>query len=96
MSERWAGFASNPIPVPYFLPFQTRLDQLILVPTPRHTLSLGLNVDSVALPPVLVEAIKPNRVNLDDPAVTRILIKDNAVLSVVGLFNDDGMFNAVP
>jgi cytochrome c5 len=52
--------------------------------TPRNALSLGLKVDINALPPSVVEAIKQGRVNLNDPAVTRLLIEQNAVLGVVG------------
>jgi hypothetical protein len=46
---------------------------------------LGLKVDAQALSPSLVEAIKHGKVNLDDPAVTRTLIEQQAVLGVVGL-----------
>jgi len=74
---------------------QLQLHQAINVLTPREALSLGLKVDPAALPPSLVEAIKHNQVNLDDPAVTRLLIKDNAVLGVVGFFNSNGMLNSV-
>jgi cytochrome c5 len=52
--------------------------------TPRNALSLGLKVDINALPPSVVEAIKQGKVNLNDPAVTRLLIEQNAVLGVVG------------
>src|SRR5262249_55751909 len=38
--------------------------------TPRTALAVGLKVDSDALPPALIDAIKAGQVNLDDPAVT--------------------------
>lgn len=52
--------------------------------TPRQALSLGLKVDSEALPPEVVEALLAGQVDLDDPAVTRLLILSNAVVGVVG------------
>jgi len=45
-----------------------------------------LKVDSDALPPAVIEAIKKGKINLDDPTVTRLLIKLKAVLGVVGFF----------
>ena len=74
---------------------QLQLHQAINGLSPRNALGLGLKVDSDALPPSLVEAIKHGRVNLNDPAVTRLLIQKNAVLGVVGSFNNDGTLNSV-
>lgn len=54
---------------------------------PSTALALGLKVDADALPPSLIEAIKHGQVNLNDPAVTLALIKQNAVLGVVGTFH---------
>jgi hypothetical protein len=68
---------------------QLQLHQAINGITPRTALSLGLKVDSDALSPATVEAIKHGKVNLDDPAVTRSLIKQNAVVGVVGFFNNN-------
>jgi hypothetical protein len=62
--------------------------------TPRNALALGLKVDVDALPSAVVEAIKHGKVNLDDPAVTQLLIKQNAVLGVVG-FLKGGALNSV-
>ena len=45
---------------------------------------MGLKVDSDALPPSVVKAIKAGQVNLDDPAVTIQLLKLNAVIGVIG------------
>jgi cytochrome c peroxidase len=73
---------------------QLQLQQAINTLTPRNALALGLKVDSDALSPSTVQAIKQGKVNLDDPAVTRQLIKQNAVLGVVGFFNGD-MLNSV-
>jgi len=69
---------------------QLQLHQAINGLTPRNALALGLKVDADSLSPPTVEAIKHGRVNLDDPAVTRALIKQKAVLGVVGFFDKNG------
>ena len=51
---------------------------------PVTALSVGLKVDSEALPQAVVDAIKANQVDLNDPAVTIALIKLNAVVGVKG------------
>ena len=63
--------------------------------TPTQAWTLGLKVDSDALPPQVIQAIKNGTVNLNDPAVTRLLIKLKAVLGVVGFFNPDGTLRSV-
>src|SRR5438477_12786456 len=63
--------------------------------TPSQALTLGLKVDSEALPPAVIEAIKNGKVNLNDPTVTLLLIKLKAVLGVVGFFNQDGTLRSV-
>jgi len=52
--------------------------------SPATALSVGLKVDSDALPPSLIQAIKAGQVNLNDPAVTVQLLKLNAVVGVIG------------
>jgi mono/diheme cytochrome c family protein len=52
--------------------------------SPRTALSVGLKVDSDALPLAVINAIKAGQVNLDDPAVTVELLKLNAVIGVIG------------
>jgi len=52
--------------------------------SPATALSVGLKVDSDALPPDLLEALIAGRVNLNDPAVTIQLLKLNAVVGVIG------------
>jgi mono/diheme cytochrome c family protein len=52
--------------------------------SPRTALAVGLKVDSDALPPMVINAIKAGQVNLDDPAVTIELLKLNAVIGVIG------------
>src|SRR6185369_3335999 len=57
---------------------QLQIQQSVSSVTPRMALALGLKVDSEALPPSVVEAIKHGRVNFDDPSVTLQLLKHNA------------------
>jgi mono/diheme cytochrome c family protein len=52
--------------------------------TPAQALSLGLKVDSEALPPEVIDALLAGEVDLNDPAVTQFLILSNAVLGVAG------------
>ena len=66
---------------------QLQLHQAINMLTPRNALALGLKVDARALSPSVIQAIKRGKVNLDNPAVTRMLIRRNAVLGVVGFFD---------
>ncbi|HET9742817.1 MAG TPA: hypothetical protein VFQ00_08710 [Terriglobales bacterium] len=68
---------------------QLHLNQAINGLSPRAALGLGLKVDADALSPSTIEAIKHGKVNLDDPAVTRALIAQKAVVGVVGIFNKD-------
>ena len=63
-----------------------RLHEAIAELTPRQALALGLKVDSEALPPSTVQAIRHGRVDLDDPAVTTLLLQRRAVLGVTGFF----------
>jgi hypothetical protein len=67
---------------------QLQLHQSVNKLTPRTALALGLKVDADALSPATIEAIKHGKVNLDDPAVTRSLIKQKAVVGIVGFFNN--------
>jgi mono/diheme cytochrome c family protein len=63
--------------------------------SPRTALSVGLKVDSDALPSTLVDQLKKGQVNLDDPATTLALLKLNAVVGLTGFFNDQGTLRAV-
>jgi len=66
---------------------QLHIQQSVGTLSPQTALTLGLKVDAQALSPSTIEAIKHGKVNLGDPAVTLALIKQNAVLGVVGTFN---------
>ena len=61
-----------------------QLQNVIKNVSPRTALSVGLKVDSDALPKAVIDAIKAGQVNLDDPAVTVQLLKLNAVVGVIG------------
>jgi hypothetical protein len=54
--------------------------------SPREALELGLKVDVDALHPSLREQIRRGRVDLEDPANTLALLKQNAVVGVTGFF----------
>jgi cytochrome c5 len=56
--------------------------------TPRNALALGLKVDADELPRDLIRRLRQGRVNLDDPAVTLLLLRHNAILGVKGFFNE--------
>ena len=56
---------------------------------PKTALDLGLKVDVDALPQGLVQQLRTNKVNLNDPATTVALLKLNAVVGVKGFFSQD-------
>jgi hypothetical protein len=58
--------------------------------SPKQALALGLKVDAEALPADLVDKIKANEVDLDDPSTTAALLKLNAVVGLTGFFEPDG------
>jgi hypothetical protein len=66
---------------------QLQMQQSVMGLSPQTALALGLKVDADALPPSVIEAIRLGKVNLNDPAVTLQLIRQNAVLGVAGTFN---------
>jgi hypothetical protein len=54
--------------------------------SPKTALSVGLKVDSTAIPRRVAAAIKAGKVDLDDPKVTLTLLKLKAVVGVRGFF----------
>ena len=58
--------------------------------SPKTALSVGLKVDSDALPDSLKEQLKEGKVDLDDPATTLALLKLNSVVGVKGIFDKGG------
>jgi hypothetical protein len=61
-----------------------QMQKVIANVSPATALSVGLKVDSDALPLTLINAIKAGQVNLNEPAVTVQLLKLNAVVGVIG------------
>ncbi|HKT81575.1 MAG TPA: hypothetical protein VJP86_15215 [Vicinamibacterales bacterium] len=72
-----------------------RMQEVIPSVDPATALSVGLKVDSDALPQTIVEAIRGNAVDLTDPAITLALLQLNAVVGVKGTFNDAGQLATV-
>lgn len=63
--------------------------------SPVEALTLGLKVDVDALPKNLVKQVQHGKVDLNDPAVTLVLLRHDAVLGVKGFFNEDNSLNSV-
>ncbi|HZR70239.1 MAG TPA: hypothetical protein VFB01_14455 [Burkholderiales bacterium] len=63
--------------------------------SPKTALSVGLKVDSDALPAALKAQIAAGQVNLDDPATTLALLKLNAVVGLTGKFDASGKITAL-
>ncbi|HVS25814.1 MAG TPA: hypothetical protein VHE58_00645 [Burkholderiales bacterium] len=63
--------------------------------SPKTALSVGLKVDTEALPDALVSQIKAGKVDLDDPATTLALLKLNAVVGVTGKFDSAGRIRSM-
>jgi hypothetical protein len=55
--------------------------------SPALALAVGLKVDSEALPKDLLRAIQRGRVDLNDPASTLALLRENAVVGLTGFFD---------
>jgi hypothetical protein len=63
--------------------------------SPKTALAVGLRVDMDAMPPDLVQKLKQNQVDLDDPATTVALLKLDAVLGVKGILSKDGELKSI-
>lgn len=63
--------------------------------SPKVALAVGLKVDSEALPPQVIQALKNGQVNLDDPKTTLALLQLGAVVGVKGQFNTDGSLKTI-
>jgi mono/diheme cytochrome c family protein len=66
-----------------------RLHEAIETVTPATALAVGLKVDAEALPPPVIKALAAGQLDLDDPSVTRQLLKKNAVVGVVAKITGD-------
>ena len=60
------------------------MEQVVNAVDPTTALSVGLKVDSEALPPEVVQGIQNGSISLTDPATTVALVKLNAVVGVKG------------
>lgn len=74
---------------------QVQLHQAVATLSPSAALSLGLKVDSEALPRSVLKAVRAGTVDLNDPNVTLALVKDNAVLGVKGIFDAQGQLSSI-
>ena len=63
--------------------------------SPNAALSLGLKVDANALPQTVVDGISDGSIDLNDPATTVALLSLDAVLGVIGNFDNDGNLASV-
>jgi hypothetical protein len=70
-----------------------RMHEVLPTLTPETVLGAGLKVDSEALPPPVVAAIKAKELPLDDRRVTLRLLEMNAVVGVVGKVVDDKLMS---
>lgn len=71
-----------------------RLHEPLSQVSPRTALAVGLKVDVDALPRKVVADLRAGRVNLDDPAVTLLLLQADAVLGVKGVV-DGGKLRSI-
>ena len=74
---------------------QLHLHEAVAQAKPRDALGLGLKVDSDALSAPTRHSIARGAVDLDDPAVTRELLRRDAVVGVKGFFDDEGNLTSI-
>src|SRR3954470_5394222 len=72
-----------------------RMHEVLPTVDPATALVVGLKVDSDALPPAIVRALRNGTVDLTDPAVTIELIRLNAVVGIRGSVNAHGELTRV-
>jgi hypothetical protein len=63
--------------------------------SPAMALSLGLKVDSQALPQAVQQQLRAGRVDLNSSATTLALLRLQAVVGLTGFFNSDGSLKSV-
>src|SRR5262249_1604407 len=56
------------------------LHEVVAQLPPAQALALGLKVDASALPPNILAALRHGQLNLNDPAVTQVLLRQSAVV----------------
>jgi processive rubber oxygenase RoxA-like protein len=72
-----------------------RMQDVIDAVDPATALAIGLKVDVDALPRGITAALRAGQLDLTDPAVTRALIRLNAVVGVKGTVNQAGHLQRV-
>ena len=72
-----------------------RMHEVVGTLSPATALSVGLKVDIDALPPAIVAALGAGQVDLNDPAVTRELLRLDAVVGVKGTLDSAGQVATV-
>jgi hypothetical protein len=72
-----------------------RMHEAIQTVSPATALGVGLKVDVNALPPEIVGALKAGDVDLDDPAITRALLRLNAVVGVIGKVDESDQITSI-
>jgi hypothetical protein len=63
--------------------------------SPKTALSVGLKVDSDALPDSLKRQLQEGKVDLENPATTLALLKLNSVVGVTGRFDQNGSLRSM-
>lgn len=63
--------------------------------SPKTALDVGLKVDAEALPKSLLRDLKAGKIDLNDPANTLALLKNNAVVGLTGFFNQEGQLSSL-
>ena len=72
-----------------------RMNEVVGMLRPVDALEAGLKVDSQALPPAVIRALKAGAVDLESPAVTLALLRLNAVVGVIARVNAAGTVETV-
>ena len=72
-----------------------RMHEAIAEVDPATALAVGLKVDVDALPSAVVDALRAGKVDLTDPAITRELLRLNAVVGVKGNVSETGQLTSV-
>jgi mono/diheme cytochrome c family protein len=72
-----------------------RMQNVIDAVDPATALAVGLKIDVDALPPRVTAAVRAGQVDMTDPAVTRELIRSNAVVGVKGVVDQSGHLERV-
>ncbi len=72
-----------------------RMHEALATVPPATALGVGLKVDSEALPPAIITALRAGKVDLNAPAVTIELLRLNAVVGVRGTVDAAGKLTSV-